>query len=531
MVIALLLSLQLASSVVVALALPAIGAAAGALPILEAVPVETPVESLAASQAAVTRGPHAVALSGEFSGELSGPAPERGADASPRTLRVGLAEAFATPAAALAAARAGDIVRVGAGVYRGGLVVDRRVVLIGEPGAILDGEGRGTVVTVTADSVELRGFLIRESGRSLDRDEAAVKVVRSVGARVVENRIEDALHGVYLLEARGTTIEGNEIVGDASLVEARRGNGIHLFNSRESRIEGNTVRGARDGIYFSFASANRVLGNHVSGTRYGLHYMYSDDNLFHGNHFARNAAGAAIMFSKRVAFRENQFVEHIGYRAYGVLLQTSEGVVAERNRIEGNLVGIFFDNSIGNLFRENLVVGNGTGIDMLTSAEGNIFTENAIVANRTAVRTARGGGKNAWAADGRGNYWGDRGVFDLDGDGIGDRPYRVGDPFASLAALRPVLEIFAGTPAALALSWAEQAFPVFGLPRVEDPAPLVRAPVGAGSGGEAGRGGRVGEAGGGRGGGDGGIGRERAEVGGGRSEGKGQGKGKGWGGK
>lgn len=425
----------------------------------------------------VTTSEHAL-MSGQVptsSRVLSGNSPH-GTDREPRVLRVGADEAYPTPAAALAEARAGDTVRVAAGVYPGELVVEVGVVLIGEPGAVLDGGGRGTVVTLAADSIELSGFTIRGSGRSLDRDEAAVKVVRGEGCRVLGNRIEESLHGIYLLEAGGTIITGNRITGATGLVEARRGNGIHLFNSGGNRIEGNTIEGARDGIYFSFASRNQVLENEVTGTRYGLHYMYSDDNVFHGNYFARNAAGAAIMFSKRLTFRENYFVEHVGYRAYGVLLQTSEGVVAERNRIEGNLVGIFFDNSIGNLFRENLVAGNGTGIDMLTSAEGNTFTENIIAHNRTAVRTARGGGENAWAHEGRGNYWGDREVFDLDGDGIGDRPYRVGDPFETLAGVRPVLAIFAGTPAALALSWAEEAFPVFGLPRVEDPAPLARAP-------------------------------------------------------
>jgi len=79
--------------------------------------------------------------------------------------------------------------------------------------------------------------------------------------------------------------------------------------------------------------------------------------------------------------------------------------------------------------------------------------------------------------DGVANYWGDRAVFDLDGDGIGDRPYSAGDPFAGLAAGRPVLEVFAGTPAALALSWAERAIPVFRLPQVVDPAPLVAPAV------------------------------------------------------
>jgi nitrous oxidase accessory protein NosD len=39
-----------------------------------------------------------------------------------------------------------------------------------------------------------------------------------------------------------------------------------------------------------------------------------------------------------------------------------------------------------------------------------------------------------------------------------------------------VLELFAGTPAAAALSWAERAFPMFDLPRVVDPSPLARPP-------------------------------------------------------
>ena len=59
-------------------------------------------------------------------------------------------------------------------------------------------------------------------------------------------------------------------------------------------------------------------------------------------------------------------------------------------------------------------------------------------------------------------------VFDLDRDGMGDRPYAAGDPFLMLAASRPALEVYGGTLAARALSWAEEAFPVFGVPRVVD---------------------------------------------------------------
>lgn len=394
------------------------------------------------------------------------------------TLRVGPGEAYASPSAALEAAAPGDTVRVKAGTWAGPFTVDRPLVLLGEPGATLDGRGEGSVLTVTADSVEVRGLVLRGGGRSLDHDDAAVKLVRCTGCRVLENTVEEALHGVYLLESHGVTVRGNRVTGDTTLAEARRGNGIHLFHSTGNVVEDNRIRRTRDGIYFSFASDNRIEGNEVTEVRYGLHYMYSDDNRFRGNRFSRSAAGAAIMFSKRISLRDNLFAEHVGYRAYGILLQTSEGIVAERNRIEGNLVGVFMDNAQDNTFRGNVIAGNGVGVDLVPSAEGNVFHENAIVKNRTAVRKAPGGGVNLWSLDGRGNYWGEGEVFDLDGDGVGDRPYRPGDPFSSLAAARPVLEVFAGTLAARALSWAESALPVFDLPRAVDPHPLVAPPPG-----------------------------------------------------
>jgi len=394
----------------------------------------------------------------------------------PRTRLVGPGEAYASIGAALAAAVPGDTIRVRAGRYREHLQVTCRVVLIADAGAVLDGGRRGTLVTVKADSVELRGFIIRGSGRSLNDDEAAVKLVRARGVRAEDNVIEDPLHGIYLLESHDAVLARNRITGPADLVESSRGNGIHLFNSSGNRLDGNVVRGTRDGLYFSFATGNVVTGNVVTGVRYGLHYMYSDDNVFEGNTFTRNAAGAAIMFSKRITFRENVFAQHVGYGAYGILLQTADQVVAERNRIEGNLTGVFLDGATNDVFRDNVITGNGVGVDILASAEGNTFTGNVITDNRIAVRKVLGTGDNAWALAGRGNFWGDGAVFDLDGNGIGDRPYRVGDAFATLAAARPALDLFAGTLAARALAWAEDAFPVFDTPRVEDPAPLARRP-------------------------------------------------------
>jgi nitrous oxidase accessory protein len=394
---------------------------------------------------------------------------------APRVHRVGPG-GFASVGAAVAAAAAGDTVRLVRGTHAGPVVIDRPITLLGEPGAHLDGQRRGTVITVRADSVVIEGLAISGSGRSLDRDESAIKLERCTGCRISRNEITDPLHGIYLLESTGVTIDRNTITGARDLVESVRGNGIHLFSSNGNRIVSNRIRGTRDGIYFSFASGNDVRGNDVSGVRYGLHYMYSDDNAFDRNAFTRNAAGAAIMFSKRIAFRDNTFSRHVGYRAYGILLQTAEDVIAERNLIEGNLTGLFLDGSVRNEFRGNSISGNGIGIDVMASAEDNLFTGNIVVDNRVAVRKVLGNGTNQWDDGRQGNFWDDPSVFDLDGDGLGDRAYRVGDTFTALASQRPALELFGGTLAARALGWAEEAFPVFEVPRVEDRRPLAVRP-------------------------------------------------------
>jgi nitrous oxidase accessory protein len=390
---------------------------------------------------------------------------------------VQLPAAPTTVQGAVNAAHRGDTVRVAPGVHHGLLVIDRPLVLLGPADAVLDGDHAGTVITVRSDSVSIIGLTVRGSGRALEQDMAAIKLERCTGCRVHRVTVSDPLHGIYLLASHGIELSDNRIIGAADLVESSRGNGIHLWNSTGNRITGNRITGTRDGIYFSFATHNLVARNDVNGVRYGLHYMYSDDNRFESNDFRRNAAGAAIMFSKRIVFLNNVFSEHVGYRAYGILLQTASQVTAEGNRIEGNLTGLFLDGATGDTFRNNVISGNGVGIDVLASAEGNTFTGNVIADNRVAVRKVLGTSENAWSFEGRGNYWKSRDIFDLDGDGIGDRPYQAGDPFAGLAAGKPVLDLFSGTLAARALAWADEAFPVFDLPRVTDPHPLAQAPA------------------------------------------------------
>src|SRR4029079_5560625 len=69
----------------------------------------------------------------------------------------------------------GDVV-VLEGAHHGPVRLTHRVTLEGAPGAMLTGPGRGSVVTVSAPGVVVRGLTIRGSGTDLEAMDAGVFV-------------------------------------------------------------------------------------------------------------------------------------------------------------------------------------------------------------------------------------------------------------------------------------------------------------------------------------------------------------------
>jgi nitrous oxidase accessory protein len=130
--------------------------------------------------------------------------------------------------------------------------------------------------------------------------------------------------------------------------------------------------------------------------------------------------------------------------------------------------------------RGNVIARGEVGVALQPLSQRIRFWENAFVGNRVQVQvvgtgTAEG---NTWAVDGRGNYWSDAVLYDRDGDGMSDIPYRAESTFEVLADRHPVLTFFDGTPGAEAIDTAARFFPLFApRPKFIDAHPLVRPPL------------------------------------------------------
>ena len=379
---------------------------------------------------------------------------------------------------AIESAPEGAVVRVLGGSWSGPLVVDRRLELVGEGWPVIDGGGRGTVVDLRAAGTSMRGFVVRASGRSLDEENSGI-AVQAADVVVEGNRLDEVLFGVYLRQASGGVVRGNEIRG-LDLELPRRGDAIRVWYSNGVRLADNRVSRSRDVVLW-YSDDLDIRGNTIESGRYGLHFMYCDDARIEGNRISDNSVGAFLMYSRRLRLVGNTISGNHGPSGYGVGLKDMDDAIVSDNYIAGNRVGIFLDNSpreIGSSSEVagNLLVANDFGALLLPNVRRGAFHGNGFVENQEQVGISGPVGVPA-ANEGRGNYWSDYAGYDADGDRVGDLPYRSEWLFESLATAGPELRLFLYSPASEALDFASRAFPlVRPRPKLTDPAPSLDPP-------------------------------------------------------
>ncbi len=376
---------------------------------------------------------------------------------------------------AVDAATPGDVLRLQEGTHTGPVVIDRRLSLIGEPGAVLVGPGKGSVVTLLAPGIRIEGLTIRGSGTDLPAMDSAVLVRQTApDAAIVGNRLEGNLFGVYLHGASGSLVKDNVIVGRDDLRLSEAGNGVSIWNAPGAQVIGNDVRFGRDGIFVTTSRNVLFQDNRFTELRFAIHYMYTQDSRVIGNHSTGNHIGWAIMFSDRLEIRDNVSIDD---RDHGLMLNAANDSVITGNVVRnGHEKCVFIYNANKNLIADNWFEGCPIGIHFTAGSERNRVTGNAFIRNRTQVKYVSTR-LVEWTDGGRGNYWSDNPAFDLDGDGIADAAYRPNDLMDEILWTLPQAKLLLNSPAVQTIRWAQARFPALYPGGVIDTAPLMQPPV------------------------------------------------------
>jgi nitrous oxidase accessory protein len=379
---------------------------------------------------------------------------------------------FRTIGAAVAAAPAGAIVRVRAGVYREPTItIARPMTLEGEPGAVLDGQGKYEIIVIRAPGVTIRGLRFRNTGHSYHEDRAAVHADSAIGCRIERNRFDETFFAIYLARTEGCAVRDNVIVGKP-LGESATGNAIHSWGSRDLIIERNRVSGHRDGLYLEF-TRHAVVRNNTSeaNIRYGLHFMYADSSAYTENVFRANNGGVAVMYSKVVTMTRNVFRDNRGSTAYGLLLKEIADVHLSQNQFIGNSTGLLADGADRVQVIDNRFTRNGYAIRLLASTTAGQFTGNEFAANSFDVAVnSRLSSTRFW-----GNWWDSYRGWDLNRDGIGDPPHHPVRLFTLMVDRSPSAGLLQRSLFVRLIDAAERMFPSLTPESVVDKAPLMKS--------------------------------------------------------
>lgn len=365
--------------------------------------------------------------------------------------------AYSSIQQAVDAAAAGDSLLIKPGIYREHLIlIDKPLSILGQEGAVVDGQYQGEIFRIRANDVSLSGLEIRHVGTSYTEDQAGIRVEKSKNCQIFNNKLSDTFFGIYLAHASNCEIRNNQVIGKAEK-EISSGNAIHLWYCKEITVKDNLAKHHRDGIYLEFVENSHILHNvSEDNLRYGLHFMFSDYDDYLHNTFRRNGAGVAVMFSRHIRMQHNRFEENWGPSAYGLLLKEIYDSEITSNVFRKNTVAIYAESATRIRIAQNDFLQNGWAMKMLGSSMDNTITQNNFISNSFDLATDSRRNHNQYEA----NYWSEYAGYDLDKDGTGDVPYRPVKLYAFIVGESPATIILLRCLLMDLLNYAEKVMPV-----------------------------------------------------------------------
>jgi parallel beta-helix repeat protein len=279
---------------------------------------------------------------------------------------------------ALREAGNGDTVQVPSGLYRENLVISKGIYFKGvDTGGgrpIVDASGNGSAITLTAEGINLEGFMARNA-RGMRA--SGIKAL-SNNSTIKNNIIQDSDNGIFFINANGNVVEDNRAIDIA-------GSGIFLsYYSSFNLILGNELEKNQFGIFIIDSIGNSIIDNRIRNTTStGLMCFYgSSENRIYSNLIANSSYfGIGINEASRNSVEENEITDNY----FGILLNGSaDANILKANKIFKNDIGILIQRSNGIQVIDNVLEDNRNDSLVLLSSE------RAMVKRNTAVGSKHG---------------------------------------------------------------------------------------------------------------------------------------------
>jgi len=379
---------------------------------------------------------------------------------------------------AIDSAPEGSILKLPAGVYKGNLTINKPLTIIGkEDGAIIDGEGNGTVIIVKSSFVTLKNLKIVGSGARHENLDAAIKITDAKQCEVSNCVIEDCLFGIDMQMVKNSIISNNKITSK-NFELGLKGDGLRLWYSNDNIVKKNSLIHSRDMVVW-YSHGNTIEETSGEYCRYSLHFMYAGKNNVINNSYKYNSVGIFFMYSKDTIATGNIIKSSLGATGMGIGLKEVTNFTLKNNTVLYCAQGMYIDRSpfepdTKNWIEDNKILYNSEALHFHSLSEDNIIKNNKIMGNIEDV-VNDGAASKTYNNDIRENFWDNYEGFDKDGDNIGDTPHRVYRYADQLWIYNPNVKFFYGSPVISLLNFLAKLAP-FSKPLflLEDKKPIVK---------------------------------------------------------
>jgi len=377
-------------------------------------------------------------------------------------------------------APAGATLKLPKGIYRGNIVINKPLSLIGtEDNVIIQGEKHGTVVTVNSAQVTLRNLHIRGSGDRMENIDAAIALDHVTQCTIDHCNISDSLYGIDMNMVKDSVVSDNYITSRQYTLPLR-GDALKLWYASHNIIRNNTIAYTRD-VTLSYSGHNLITHNTFLHSRYGLHLAMSHANRIEHNTFQYNSVGILMMGIKDTNITYNKILSSNGAAGIGVVADKVSNFHFEYNSVKYNTKALYIDTKSVERGRQrfithNTISYNGEAFHFHTDIKNNVITHNRIQGNlEDVIQDIKGSRKktNIIAY----NYWDRYEGFDRDGNHIGDTPHTVFLYADQLWKYDNKIKFFYATPIMSVINFLSRIAPFISpVLLLEDSKPLMTPP-------------------------------------------------------
>lgn len=302
---------------------------------------------------------------------------------------------YSTIQSAISASSNGDTIFVYSGTYPENIVIDKSITLFGENKntTTISGDSLTATVNITAESVILQGFTIKNDGSQdgihtstgshqfinniFTMTSRGIHLYYSSGNMIAESLFYDNIHsGIYMQVGQNNTISQNEFYNNSD-------EGIYLTGCGITHIERNSIHENGMGIHALEATGNIITNNTIESNDCGIHF----DGMF-------------TVHSNFNTISHNKINDNT---KCGIHIEHSEFNVIEFNEIKGNGRGIDFAFTGGNTIRNNNITSSNVVEIMLTFSIGDIIIKNNINNIQQSLVLLQ---INVGFSDASSNWWG-----------------------------------------------------------------------------------------------------------------------------